>query len=182
MQLAKAGFRGAGAEYAFLTFRLVAPIVFFLVPSIYVFLILKWNQPFMFKVGVAIAAAISASRRPRYSSATRPSSEEGARARLSQHGRSADHLRRIGHVDRACGSQSQQEIGAESIAMAEEMTLLAAEMSYLAERRIAFENLGLRTGLESIRALTTVLVQSEQYGTPLGAALRVLARKVATSG
>src|SRR5208282_2999191 len=66
-----------------------------------------------------------------------------------------------------------QEIGIESVSMAEEMGLLAAEMSYLAERRIAFENLGARTDLESIRSLTTVLSQSERYGTPLGAALRV---------
>jgi tight adherence protein C len=61
-----------------------------------------------------------------------------------------------------------QEIGIESVSMAEEMGILAAEMSYLAERRIAFENLGLRTGLESVRSLTTVLSQSEKYGTPLG--------------
>jgi tight adherence protein C len=61
--------------------------------------------------------------------------------------------------------------------MAEEMGILAAEMSYLAERRIAFENLGLRTGLDSVRSLTTVLSQSEKYGTPLGAALRVLSQE-----
>jgi tight adherence protein C len=47
----------------------------------------------------------------------------------------------------------------------------------MAERRIAFENLGLRTGLESVRSLTTVLSQSERYGTPLGAALRVLSQE-----
>jgi tight adherence protein C len=70
-----------------------------------------------------------------------------------------------------------QEIGMESVSMAEEMGILAAEMSYLAERRIAFENLNLRTGLESIRSLITVLSQSEKYGTPLGAALRVLSQE-----
>ena len=45
-----------------------------------------------------------------------------------------------------------QEIGIESVSMAEEMGLLAAEMSYLAERRIAFENLGLedRTGFDPL--------------------------------
>ena len=31
--------------------------------------------------------------------------------------------------------------------------------------------------MESIKQLTTVLVQSEKYGTPLGAALRVLAQE-----
>ena len=56
-QMAMAGFRGAGAEYAFLAFRLAAPIAFFLVAAIYLFAILKWNQPVMVKIGVAIAAS-----------------------------------------------------------------------------------------------------------------------------
>ena len=34
-----------------------------------------------------------------------------------------------------------QEIGTESMELAEEMSLLAAEMSYLENRRIAFDNL-----------------------------------------
>ncbi len=57
VQLAMAGYRGAGAEYAFLTFRLAAPIAFFIVVTIYEFLIIKWNQPVMVKIGVAIAAS-----------------------------------------------------------------------------------------------------------------------------
>jgi len=52
---------------------------------------------------------------------------------------------------------------------------MAAELSYLEHRRTAFENLNLRTGMDSVKQLTTVLVQSEKYGTPLGSALRVLA-------
>ena len=56
-QLAMAGFRGAGAEYAFLAFRLIAPIAFFLITTTYVFLILKWDQPIFVKLGVAIAAS-----------------------------------------------------------------------------------------------------------------------------
>ena len=70
-----------------------------------------------------------------------------------------------------------QEIAIESISMAEETGLLTAEMSYLSDRRTAFENFAVRTGLESIRSLTTVLTQSEKYGTPLGAALRVLSQE-----
>ena len=61
--------------------------------------------------------------------------------------------------------------------MAEEFTLATAELSYLPDRRSAFENLGLRTGLESVRSLTTSLIQAERYGTPLGSALRVLAQE-----
>jgi tight adherence protein C len=70
-----------------------------------------------------------------------------------------------------------QEIGAESLELAEEMSLLAAEMSFLENRRVAFENLSIRAGIDAIRQLTTVLIQSEKYGTPLGAALRVLAQE-----
>ena len=54
---------------------------------------------------------------------------------------------------------------------------MAAELSYLENRRTAFENLNLRTGMDAVKQLTTVLVQSEKYGTPLGAALRVLAQE-----
>ena len=70
-----------------------------------------------------------------------------------------------------------QEIGAESVPMAEELTLTTAEMSYLPDRKIAFENLAKRTGLDMMKALSTVLSQTEKYGTPLGAALRVLSQE-----
>ena len=42
-------------------------------------------------------------------------------------------------------------------------------MSYLENRRNAFENFTNRTGIDAIKQLTTVLIQSEKYGTPLGA-------------
>jgi tight adherence protein C len=66
------------------------------------------------------------------------------------------------------------EIGSQSLPLAEEMSLTAAELSYLQERRKAYENLASRTGLEPVRAVTTALIQAEKYGTPLGQALRVL--------
>jgi tight adherence protein C len=69
------------------------------------------------------------------------------------------------------------EIGSQSVAMAEELTLATAELSYLSERRQAFENLAKRTGLESVKSVTTALIQAERYGTPLGTALRVLAQE-----
>jgi len=52
-----------------------------------------------------------------------------------------------------------------------------AELSFLPERRSAYENFGLRTGLESVRQIVTVLIQAERYGTPLGAALRVVSQE-----
>ncbi len=70
-----------------------------------------------------------------------------------------------------------KEIGSQSVPLAEEMTLTIAELSYLQDRRKALENLAKRTGLETVRAVVTSLIQSERYGTPLGTALRVLAQE-----
>ena len=71
-----------------------------------------------------------------------------------------------------------QEISAQSIPLAEELTLTTAELSYLQERRTAYDNLAARTELEGVKAVCTVLIQSERYGTPLGQALRVLAQEI----
>lgn len=70
-----------------------------------------------------------------------------------------------------------REIGSQSIPLAEELTLTVAELSYLQDRRKALDNLGKRTGLETVRSVVTSLIQSERYGTPLGTALRVLAQE-----
>jgi tight adherence protein C len=70
-----------------------------------------------------------------------------------------------------------REIGSSSVALAEELTLTIAELSYLQDRRKAFENLGKRTGLPTVKSVVTSLIQSERYGTPLGTALRVLAQE-----
>ncbi len=70
-----------------------------------------------------------------------------------------------------------QEISEHSVYLAEELTLTTAELSYLQDRRKAFDNLGKRTGLQTVKAVVTSLIQAERYGTPLGTALRVLAQE-----
>ncbi len=69
------------------------------------------------------------------------------------------------------------EIGTASTALAEELVLTNAELSYLQERRQAYENLAERTGLDGVKSVTMALIQAERYGTPLGVALRVLAQE-----
>lgn len=70
-----------------------------------------------------------------------------------------------------------REIGTASVELAEELTLTTAELSYLQERRQAYENLAARTGHEGVKAVCLALVQAERYGTPLGDALRVMAKE-----
>jgi tight adherence protein C len=71
-----------------------------------------------------------------------------------------------------------QEITAQSVPLAEELMLTTAELSYLQERRQAYDNLAKRTDLEGVKAVCTALIQAERYGTPIGQALRVLAQEI----
>ena len=70
-----------------------------------------------------------------------------------------------------------QELVDISPILAEEFSITTSELAYLGDRRAALENLAVRTGAEPVKALTTSLIQSEKYGTPLGVALRVLSRE-----
>ena len=69
------------------------------------------------------------------------------------------------------------EIGSQSVELAEEFALTTAELSYLPDRRQAFENLAKRCGHSGVKAVAAALNQAERYGTPLGQALRVTAQE-----
>ncbi|MCK8782064.1 type II secretion system F family protein [Rhizobium sp. NTR19] len=70
-----------------------------------------------------------------------------------------------------------EEMAQQSPPLAEEMVLTMAELSFLQDRRTALENLGTRTGLDIVKAVTQALIQAERYGTPISQALRVLAQE-----
>ena len=178
LQLSQAGFRGAGAETTFLFFRLVTPILLFGFAVFYIFAVIIWDQPLFVKCGACVLAAYVGIKIPEIFLSNIIQKRQGSVGRAFpnsldllliciESGMSIEHAFR----------KVSQEIGSESVPMAEEFTLATAELSYLPDRRSAFENLGLRTGLESVRSLTTSLIQAERYGTPLGSALRVLAQE-----
>lgn len=67
-----------------------------------------------------------------------------------------------------------RELGRAYPELGDEFALTAIELSFLTERRQAFENLAYRVDLESVKGVVTTMVQTERYGTPLASALRVL--------
>ena len=98
--------------------------------------------------------------------------------RLPGRARHAADLRPVGHVDRGRIPEGFRARSArQSLELAEELSLTTAELSYLQDRRQAFENLGKRTGIPGIKAVATALIQAERYGTPVGQALRVMAKE-----
>jgi tight adherence protein C len=57
--------------------------------------------------------------------------------------------------------------------LSEEFKILNLELRAGKQRRDALRNLALRTGLEDVNSLVTLLIQTEQFGTSIGQALRV---------
>lgn len=70
-----------------------------------------------------------------------------------------------------------EEIGTASAELAEELALTTAELSYLQDRRQAYYNLAERTNHPGVKGVAMALVQAEKYGTPMGSALRVMAKE-----
>lgn len=177
-QLAAAGYRGKKAEIAFLFFRFVSPGVMLGASGLYLFVVLDIDWPLTWKIGAVLAATYLGAKGPDIylTNATQKRRTSLRRAFPNtldlllicvESGMSIEHaIRKVG-----------REIGAESVPMAEELTLTAAELSYLSDRRQAYENLSVRCGTEHIKAVASALIQAEQYGTPMGQALRVLAQE-----
>ncbi len=177
-KLAMAGFRGQSAEVTFLFFRLVAPVVGLALALVYVVFVGNPDMAIGFKAGICLGGAYLGIKAPEISlSNTISKRQKSIRQSFPdtldllvicvEAGMSLEHA----------GRKVASEMGTQSIPMAEEMTLTMAEMAYLPDRRMAFENFAKRTGLELVKSLSTVLIQSEKYGTPLGAALRVLSQE-----
>ncbi|MGH6740388.1 MAG: type II secretion system F family protein [Bradyrhizobium sp.] len=61
--------------------------------------------------------------------------------------------------------------------LSEEFGITAAELTYLPDRRQAFENLNQRTNMASIRGVVNTLLQTAKFGTPLAQSLRILAQE-----
>jgi tight adherence protein C len=177
--LIRAGYRGQAPYIGFLFFRLLAPIAMFTFAMIYIFLILKLQQPLFVKLAMAFAAAWLGMRIPTLFIRNRI-----ARRQLSVRRAFPDALDLLlicvesGMSIEAALKKVSQEIIGQSIPLAEELTLTTAELSYLQERRQAFDNLAKRTDLEGVKAVCTALIQAERYGTPIGTALRVLSQEI----
>jgi tight adherence protein C len=178
MKLASAGFRGPQAEVAFLFFRLVMPIAFAIASLVYFLLLDDSDWSFALKAGITVLATYIGMKTPElFLSNTISKRQHSMRIAFPdaldlmlicvESGMSIEHaFRKVG-----------QEIGAQSVPLAEEFALGTAELSYLPDRRSAYLNLAARTGLEGVKQIATVLIQAEKYGTPLGTALRVTAQE-----
>jgi tight adherence protein C len=176
--LKMAGYRKQSHIYVFLFFRMVLPALMMLLAAVYIFGVANIERPFMVKVTAVLVIAYAGFYAPNLF----VKNQIGKR-QLSIRRAWPDALDlslicvESGMSLEAAFRKVAVEIGIQSPPLAEELVLTNAELSYLEERRKAYENLALRTGLDGVKSVTVALIQAERYGTPLGTALRVLAQE-----
>src|SRR5258705_7144391 len=154
------------------------PPIMLLVSVFYTFVVLKIDQPPTIKVGICIAATYIGMYLPGLFV-----KNQITRRQLSIKRAFPDALDLLlicvesGMSIEAAFRKVSVEVGSQSVPLAEELTLTTAELSYLQERRQAYENLAKRTNLDGVKAVCMALQQAERYGTPLGQTLRVMAQE-----
>src|SRR5947209_412503 len=176
--LVQAGYRGQAPYVTYLFFRMLMPFVLLVFSAFYIFIILDLDQPPLIKVGLCLGATYVGMQVPSLFLKNRIQHRQ-----LSIKRAFPDALDLLlicvesGMSIEAGFKRVSAEVGTQSVPLAEELTLTTAELSYLQDRRQAYENLAKRTNLEGVKSVCMALQQAERYGTPMGATLRVMAQE-----
>jgi len=178
LKLVQAGYRGQAPYVTYLFFRMLTPMASFLFATVYIFVIGNYDLPTPVKIGICIAAAYIGMHLPWMMLKSKIQKRQ-----LSIKRAFPDTLDLLlicvesGMSIEAAFKKVSEQVGSQSIALAEELTLTTAELSYLQDRRMAYENLAKRTDLEGVKSVCMALQQAERYGTPLASMLRVMAQE-----
>ncbi len=177
-KLMMAGYRGQGPVFTFMTARISLPFIVGILTGIYVYLLNGFELDSFgrlmatfggFFVGFympSIYISNAVTKRQQKIQSAWPDSLDLLLICVEAGMSIEAALQKVG-----------DEVGPSCPELSEELGLTTAELSYLQERKQAYVNLAERTGLDSVRAIVTALIQSEKYGTPLGQALRVMAKE-----
>jgi len=177
-KLAQAGFRGQAPVVTFLFFRFVMPFIVFGAALFYLFVVTHFHWSGIMKLVAAFGAAAVGYYLP---DVFVSNSIQRRQQSIMQAFPDALDLLLIcvesGMSIEAAFTRVATEVGSQSVELAEEFGLTTAELSYLPDRRQAFENLAKRCGHSGVKAVSGALNQAEKYGTPLGQALRIAAQE-----
>ncbi|HKC33805.1 MAG TPA: type II secretion system F family protein, partial [Xanthobacteraceae bacterium] len=177
-KLMQAGYRGQGPYVAFLFFRMVTSLAVMIGSVFYIFVVIDFDQPMSVKIGICLLATYLGMQVPFLFLKNKIQ-----RRKLSIIRAFPDALDLLlicveaGMSIEAAFRRVSEEIGSQSIALCEELTLTTAELSYLPDRRQAYENLAKRTDLDGVKAVCLALQQAERYGTPMAQTLRVMSQE-----
>ena len=177
-KLARAGYRGQGPVVTFMFFRFVMPFVVLVLALVYLFGISHLGWSTIMKINASVGAALLGFYLPDLFLNNTIARRQQSIMRAFPD--ALDLLLICVESGMSVESSFQRvasEIGSQSSELAEELGLTTAELSYLPDRRLAFENLAKRCGHAGVKAVATALNQAERYGTPMGQALRVASQE-----
>jgi tight adherence protein C len=177
-KLAQAGFRGSRPVTTFYFFRLITPFALALLAVIYFYGLNGLNLPPTTRLCAVVALFVAGYYAPNLY--VKNKADKRRESIMLAFPDALDLLLicvEAGMSIEAAVAKVAGEVGGASIELAEELTLLTAELSYLPERRMAYEGLSKRTNHPGVKAVVTAMIQAERYGTPLGSALRVMSKE-----
>jgi len=178
MKLAQAGYRGAKAPIVFLFFRLVAPFLMggaalFYFAFIYAAPFESPRHPMIALIVMLVGYALP-----------NVLLKNKTQKRLLKMQRAFPDALDLTVICVESGMSIEksfhkvaEEIAQQGPELAGEIALTNAELNYLGDRSMAYDNFARRTGLQAVKALTSALIQAERYGTPIASALRVLSEE-----
>lgn len=158
LKLIQAGYRGQAPYVTYLFARMVTPVACALFAAIYLFFVIKLDQPATIKIGICIAAAYVGMQLPLLLLKNKIQHRQVSIKRAFP-----DTLDLLlicvesGMSIEAAFRKVSDEVGTQSVALAEELTLTTAELSYLPDRRQAYENLAKRTDLDGVKSVCMAL-------------------------
>ncbi|MCJ8148981.1 type II secretion system F family protein [Shinella sp. H4-D48] len=178
-RLRQAGYRSQNALNIFLFARFTLPFLFLAIAAFYIFYLgFLGDKPFSIRILATLGIAYLGFYAPNIFISNKVSKRQQSIRRAWP---DALDLMLIcvesGISIEVAFKRVADEIAMASPELAEELVLTTAELSFLQERRQAYENLGTRIGLDTVKSVTQALIQAERYGTPLAQALRVLAQE-----
>nr|WP_321526795.1 type II secretion system F family protein [uncultured Cohaesibacter sp.] len=177
-KLKQAGFRHEKHLMTYTFARIVGPIVGLAVSLFYVFVVIKPDYPAMVNLFFCVLFAYACYYAPLLYLQNQRSKRQSSIIRAWPDALDLLLICVESGMTAETGFQKvAAEIGSASVELAEELTILTAELSYLQDRRMAYENISVRTGIEGVRGVMTSLIQAERYGTPLGDAIRTMAEE-----
>ncbi|MGC1302424.1 MAG: type II secretion system F family protein [Caulobacteraceae bacterium] len=176
--LAQAGLRGPKPVSTFYFFRLIMPFILAALAALYLFALHTTHLTTQIRMAIVVGLCVAGYYAPNLYIKNRISKRQASIMAVFPD--ALDLLLicvEAGMSIEAAVQKVAAEIGSSSIELAEELGLMTAELSYLPDRRMAYEGLAKRTGHPGVKAVATAMIQAERYGTPLGGALRVMAKE-----
>jgi len=174
-RLIRAGFRNRDAIYVYIFLKVIGPILLAGGIAFLIFVVKPVSYPMMVQLAMVLGGGLLGSFLPdlllrnleiRRRNAIRKGLPDALDLLVicAEAGLSLD----------AALARVAEEMERGARVLADELHYTCVELRFLGERRKAIENMNERMDLPAIRALSSTLIQTEKYGTPLSQAMRIL--------